>query len=527
MSQTATSYKASTSSSSGSSGLLLPYQQRWIWDESNVKVCVKSRRIGLSWAEACSAVELASWDEGCNVWYVSYNVDSTREFIQDCASWAKVYQIAGTKLAKDVLPNDKSVLTYSLTFATGYRITALSSNSANLRGKAGKVIIDEAAFAPDLSGLLKAAIALTIWGGQISVISTYNGTDNHFYRLVQDIKAGKLNYSLHDNLTFDKAIEEGLYRRICVMTRKKWSAEGERKWRQDIIDRYGDDAEEELFCIPRSASANYLPELLVRSRMKEEFVVRSWRVEDPFMLLEEWDRKGQAKQWFWDYITPIISALPKKHRKFIGMDFARSQHMTSIALIVEEEDLHRNVPLILELSNVPFEQQFELLIMLAEGVDFLSMAIDKGGNGQYLAERAEVRWGAGRVQAIHLSDDKYREMMPRYKSALEDKEISLPKHANVLKDHELVKVIGGVPKLLKRSVKGGDGGQKRHGDSVIALMLGNWVATCKTYQTSKQKEAPFPKHEVSASKVRDIFAVESSKMAVTSRRFIRGRMFGG
>jgi phage FluMu gp28-like protein len=34
--------------------ILLPYQQAWLADDSQVKVYEKSRRIGISWAEAGS-----------------------------------------------------------------------------------------------------------------------------------------------------------------------------------------------------------------------------------------------------------------------------------------------------------------------------------------------------------------------------------------------------------------------------------------------------------------------------------------
>jgi len=49
---------------------------------------------------------------------------------------------------------------------------------ANLRGKQGRVIIDEAAFHDNLEELLKAALALLMWGGEVRIISTHNG--DHF-----------------------------------------------------------------------------------------------------------------------------------------------------------------------------------------------------------------------------------------------------------------------------------------------------------------------------------------------------------
>jgi phage FluMu gp28-like protein len=42
----------------------------------------------------------------------------------------------------------------------------------------GKVLIDEAAFHDDLDELLKAAMALTMWGSHVVVISTHDGAEN-------------------------------------------------------------------------------------------------------------------------------------------------------------------------------------------------------------------------------------------------------------------------------------------------------------------------------------------------------------
>ncbi|EKY09759.1 hypothetical protein HMPREF9120_00295, partial [Neisseria sp. oral taxon 020 str. F0370] len=70
---------------------LLPYQQRWCADNSPVKLCEKSRRIGLSWGEAADTALLAASSGGMDAWYIGYNKDMALEFIRDCANWAKFY----------------------------------------------------------------------------------------------------------------------------------------------------------------------------------------------------------------------------------------------------------------------------------------------------------------------------------------------------------------------------------------------------------------------------------------------------
>ena len=66
--------------------VLLPYQQDWIADQAAVKVCEKSRRVGLSWAEAADAALTGAADRsagGDDTWYIGYNQDMAKEFIRD------------------------------------------------------------------------------------------------------------------------------------------------------------------------------------------------------------------------------------------------------------------------------------------------------------------------------------------------------------------------------------------------------------------------------------------------------------
>ncbi|MCR2726210.1 hypothetical protein NSP06_24420, partial [Salmonella enterica] len=74
----------------------------------------------------------------------------------------------------------KHITAYRIRFASGFQVCALSSRPANIRGLQGHVVIDEAAFHPDVQGVLDAATALLIWGGQITIISSHNGKNNPF-----------------------------------------------------------------------------------------------------------------------------------------------------------------------------------------------------------------------------------------------------------------------------------------------------------------------------------------------------------
>jgi hypothetical protein len=148
-------------------GILLPYQARWAADRAPVKVMEKSRRIGISWGEAADSTLYASErgrGEKRNVWYIGYTKDMALEFINDCANWARAYNLAASGMEEyeevdqeeyEGVVQEKKILAFRITFQSGWRITALSSRPSNLRGKQGRVIIDEAAFHDDLAGLLR------------------------------------------------------------------------------------------------------------------------------------------------------------------------------------------------------------------------------------------------------------------------------------------------------------------------------------------------------------------------------------
>lgn len=465
-----------------SPGVLLPYQQRWIADKSQVKVQEKSRRVGLSWAEAADSALEAAAASGQDVWYIGYNKDMAIEFILDVAQWAAHYnQVAeaiecGEEVFKDG-DEDKAVLSYSIRFASGNRVTALSSRPANLRGKQGRVIIDEAAFHSSLAELLKAAFALLIWGGSVHVISTHDGVDNAFNELIKDIRAGKKPYSLH-RTTFKKAIEEGLYRRVCQKLGRAWTAEGERQWEEEIRAIYRPADAEELDCIPSQSGGAYFSRQLVEARMSAELPVLKLTLPDGFELRPEAERVKTVQDWLEDNVKPLLKALPGSLTSFYGMDFARDGDLSAITPLVENAFLHKTAPFILEMRNVPFDQQRQVLFYVADNLpNFSGGANDARGNGQYLAEVAAQKYGADYITRVMLTQEWYRDNMPRYKAAFEDGEITIPLDEGVLTDHRAVMNVNGVPKVPDNGhTKDKQSGGQRHGDTAISGSLA-WFAS--------------------------------------------------
>lgn len=450
---------------------LLPYQRRWLEDDARVKVWEKSRRIGASWAEAADSALTAAGKAGMDVWYIGYNKEMAQEFIEDCAEWMKQYQKAAAHIEEIAVSDEKKdILAFRIRCASGWKIVALSSRPSNLRGKQGKAVIDEAAFHDDLPALLKAAIAFLMWGGRVSVISTHHGDDNPFNDLITDIRAGKKKYSIH-RITLDDALKEGLYRRICLSLGREWSLSAETAWRRELIDFYGEDADEELFCIPGRGAGVYLSRALVESCMDPHIPVLRWTCKGDFAEKSDRVRTDSALEWCRENLDPLLVEM-HDHISYFGEDFGRTGDLTVILPVQELQNLVCRAPFVIELRNAPFRQQEQILFYLCDRLPrFSGGALDARGNGQYLAEVAMQRYGATRILQVMLSTEWYRDNMPRYKAAFEDGTIRIPRDADILDDHRAVRMekgIARVPETLR--TRGRDGGQ-RHGDSAIAGAL--------------------------------------------------------
>jgi phage FluMu gp28-like protein len=253
--------------------LLLPYQQRAALQASTSPLLVieKSRRIGLTWGMASNAVLTAGsarGEGGDDFSYISYSQEMTREFIDACAMWAKAFAIVGSAVDEflfedqDEHGNTKSIKAFRISFASGFEIVALSSAPRSLRGRKGVVFIDEAAFVDNLAELLKAALALLMWGGRVIVVSTHNGVDNPFNQLLDEIRSGRRKGDVM-KITLADAIADGLYERICLVTGKEATPAGRRAWEADVRASYAEAAAEELDCIPAAGGGAFIDPALV------------------------------------------------------------------------------------------------------------------------------------------------------------------------------------------------------------------------------------------------------------------------
>lgn len=478
-------------------GILMQHQKDWIADTSPLKLAEKGRRTGITFAEALDdAITAATTrkDGGDNVFYIGDTKDKGREFIGYCAHFTRIVQKELGQveefLFEDKLANGetKYIAAYRIRFASGFRIEALSSRPANIRGLQGIVVVDEAAFHDDVREVLDAVNALLIWGGKVRIISTHNGTTNPFNTLIRETKAGKADYSLH-HIPFGLAVENGLYERVCLIKGDEPTPEGKAEWERKIRGSYGTRLaamRQELDCIPKDSDGAFMTHVLIESCMRADIPVIRWPVPLEIGGMEPEARKVEVKRWCEEKLKPLLDALPPQLRKSLGTDIGRRIDATAIWLNMTLGNLVRETQCIIELRDAPFAVQQQVLWYVIGSLRMMQCAaIDATGIGAAVAEATREKFG-GVVHEIMLSREWYRMNMEPYKTAFEQKTIVLPADADVLADHQALQMVNGIAKVPDDHREEGADGYTRHGDTAVAGAL--------AYYASRQDPPPIDVH---------------------------------
>lgn len=469
-------------------GVLMRHQAEWLEDQSDLKLGEKGRRTGITFAEALDDTLIAAAKRsagGDNVFYIGDTKDKGREFIGYVKHFAQTVAKELVAIEEFMFEDRRAdgstgfIAAFRIQFASGFRVEALSSRPDNIRGLQGVVVIDEAAFHKDVRAVLDAVNALLIWGGKIRIISTHNGVLNPFNELIREVRAtGEPPYSIH-HIPFSKAVENGLYRRVCLIKGIEWTAEGEAEWERKIRASYGArkaKMRQELDAIPTEAEGAALTRVQIEACMKPGIPIAKWICDDDFKNAPEHIRTADALDFCTRELRPLLEALNPRRPHVFGEDFARSGDATVILPAEIGADLVRRACFVLELRNVPFDQQREILYYVVDRLPRLvGGALDATGNGAYLAEKAAQRYGASVVE-VKLSEAWYRTEMPAYVEAFADKTILLPMQEDILRDHQSLTYVNGIIKVPDDHRFKGSDGLDRHGDSAIAGALAYYAS---------------------------------------------------
>lgn len=489
------------------SGVLMAQQVAWIrmQQDLDIAVCEKGRRTGITFAQALTDTITAATAKdagGDNIWYMADTREKGLEFIGYVGKFAPIVARGqATRIEQhifhDQLPDGTSrqIQAFRVRFASGFRVTALSSRPENIHGLQGLVDLDEAALHKDVARVLESATALLIWGGRIRVWSSHRGKKNPFNALVQDVRAGRYGKRAGViRITFDDAVANGLYERVCAMRGTVATAEGKRDWYTGIRSAYGPRKaamREELDVIPRDGEGSAIPSVWLERAMPEVRPVLRIVFDDEFPGRPERERDIWCASWIATQLMPVLKAAQRGHegRWAVGMDFARHRHFSVIKPARITQELRRDVPFVIELNNAPTRQQEQILWALLDTLTSWTFAGDASGPGQTLMEYTGDRYGravldketgnysGGPVHEVVLSRPWYGQWMSKYISLFEDGFITLPRDASLEDDHRAIEYVDGipmVPRLERRDLKDAD--LVRHGDSAIAGAMMQFAA---------------------------------------------------
>lgn len=411
----------------------LPYQVRWLKDRSKIKISEKSRRIGMTYVQSYEDVEDCVAKQVSSVWFSSADLTAAREYIEYCKKWAKIFNAVAEDLGEVIIDEKKDIKAFVLQFKNGTRINALSSNPSQFRSKGGKVILDEYAFHDDQAALWAAARPCITWGYPLRILSTHNGKSCKYYKFIEDVKKGKLNWSLHST-PIHKAVEEGLADKI---TGKFLTEEERQEWLLEEKRNCGDETtwQQEYCCIAVDEATAFLTYELIESCMLEGILRPLGKITGDM---------------------------------YVGMDIGRKKDLTVITILEKLGDV-KYVRGIKVLKRMPFFIQEAILFGILKHKTFRRACIDNSGLGMNLAENAWRKFGR-RVEPVTFTSSVKEELAYTSLQNFQDKLVRIPDDEKLKNDLHSVKKLTTSSGNIRFDVEASD--TDGHADRFWSLSLG-------------------------------------------------------
>ncbi len=410
----------------------LPYQQRWLDDNSPVKIWQKSRRIGATYVQAYEDVRDCVAKKVPAVWFSSADESAAREYIAYCEQWTKLFHMAAKPLGNVVIDSEKDIKAFVIEFANGTKIHALSSNPKGFRSKGGKVVLDEFAHHDNQDELWKAARPCVTWGFPLRILSTHNGQQCRYYKFIEQVQKGKLKWSMHTT-PIQIAVNEGLVDKIL---QKRATAREKEDWLNEQMSNCFDEYTwiQEYCCIAIDEASAFLP----------------------YDLIATCEAKDILKSL--DEITGDL---------YVGMDIGRKKDLTVIWLleVFEKSKYTRKVKI---LEKTPFHIQEEVLTGILKHKNLRRCCIDATGLGMQLAESAQRNFGKYRVEAINFTNKVKEELAYNLRTNFEDKSVFIPSEHDIREDLHSVRRLSTSSGNIRFDA---ESSEKGHADRFWALAL--------------------------------------------------------
>lgn len=384
----------------------LPYQTRWLKDDSPLKIIEKSRQIGMTYVDAYDSVLKASRRNAADVYVSSRDLVTTRLYLEQCVFWARFLKIAAENIGEQIIQDDKQLTAYVLRFASGCCIYSLSSHPDALVGKHGHIKLDEFAVHQNQRDLYRYAMPCTTWGYQLSILSTHRGRDSVFNQLITDItqKQNPMRWS-HHRVTIHDAIAQGLVEKINEKSGRNDSRESfVAQLRGKCIDE--EQWLQEFCCAPADESSAFITYDMIHA-CEAPGCMKGFEY-----LVSPDGKDGNDGTNAWD-----------RRAFYVGVDVARKDHLCVIDVGERIGDVVWD-RLRIELQNKTFAEIEHELWPILELPQVKRCCIDATGLGMQLAERAKARFG-WKVEPVCFTQSMKEELAFTLRCAFEDRTLRI------------------------------------------------------------------------------------------------------
>jgi phage FluMu gp28-like protein len=427
---------------------VLPYQERWIMDDSNLKIAVWSRQSGKSYAAALRAV-IKCLEKRTQYIILSKGERQSRLFMEKVQDFCSVFKKLKALKGFTILP-ESDEKTMEVYFPhNGSRIIGLPANPDTARGYSGHIVLDEFAFHGDAHKIFAACFPIITRGYSIEVISTPNGTAGKFYEIAKaaGLVGGRSQvvdgeephippttyhlpsplWSGHKVDIYD-AVADGLPANIQLL---RSGCDDEETWLQEYGCQFLSDAQ------------NYIPVELISTCVHEEATT-------------EWvDGRSQVVGGEKPHLPPTTYHLPRDF--YLGVDIGRKRDLT-IAWLFEKVGGVLWSRRLMTLKGLSFDEQEKAICNLIEGCPsslvtgpwqrtkdqgpgtaaIRRVCVDQSGLGMMLAEHLVQKYGA-LIEPVTFTAPLKERLAPMVKMAFEERTVRIPDNREVRADINSVK----------------------------------------------------------------------------------------
>lgn len=388
----------------------LPNQWKWIRDEAYSKLCEKSRRVGITYAESYAQTVSAAKGEYPKYWFSSADLSASEEFIDYVLFWSKFLDVVARDAGEVVINKDDDITAHRAVFSNGSEINALTSNPTRFRSKGGYLTGDEFAHHKAQEKLFTAMKPAIMRRGKVRLISTHNGDESYFNGLVQEIKKGpegKMKRWSHHKITLEDAIKDGLVDQIIG---HKASKEEIAEFLEDCFSGMTQEAiDEEFNCIPRSSSNSHLL---------------------PYELINPIERDN--------ILDPLLANITGD--LYCGVDIGRKKNFTVI-WILEKLGEMLYTRKVIPLQNVQYRDQKQILYDVLSHPKMRRCCIDSTGIGDNLAEDARIDFGQFKVEQITFTNAVKEDLATNTFINVEGRRVVIPRDKTYREDFYSIKAV--------------------------------------------------------------------------------------